>query len=309
MKTFKNKAGNALATLAENTVWISNLKGKIYKQFPIQTLNLENFEEAPTDFPGDFEKAKSKFLRADAKKKLVAAKRRRIAEEKHRHEVQNLCNIRKALTAGQPVYGVEVNLLKYSDYDNDYAFVCILDGYPKYFAHQAEYEQALEEARSLEPCSGEMHSIEFGKLRPSISWLDFVKRQNEFSEITDNQVEVRKPDYHEIGGASLIVVWSWQTHVGYCRKMEGVYPASDFGIKTEEDLITGNEDRVNRQNFSVLLPADKLKDYCHGAEYDDRVAEMIADALNEDSWRWQYYQKFDADFVKENLAIDFVGRS
>ena len=302
MKTFKHKTSPVLATLTEKTVWMSDLEGNIYKQFPIQHLLLDQFEDETIEFPGNFELAKIVFRKKQdgkrAEKAREAEERRRIAEENRRRELLNLWNIRKALNAGQPVYGVQVELYEYNGEDSEQ--VEIVENYPMYFADKAEYEKALAEARSLTRYHGEQHNISYGKLNDTVTWQKFMDDDYNFFDYVDNyNDEWRDYDYPAIDDDAIIVEWAWQKYVGYCRKLIDVRPAWAYDIKTEKDIITGNEERTYRYNYSLLLSADEVKEYRHGTKYDAAVAEKIADALNEGNWKWDRFGYFTADKVKD----------
>jgi hypothetical protein len=52
---------------------------------------------------------------------------------------------------------------------------------------------------------------------------------------------------------AIVVEWSWETYVGYARKFWAIEYGRNFGFEFESDLVTGNEDRTYRRNYSVLL--------------------------------------------------------
>jgi hypothetical protein len=105
-------------------------------------------------------------------------------------------------------------------------------------------------------------------------------------------------DYNEgndITG-SIIVQWSYEKHVGYCRNLEDIGIAGEYPfnkLKTEKDLITGNEDRTFRTNFSVLLTKE-------GVEESTDLQEAINEALNSGGWKWNDFKNNPkSDFIQE----------
>ena len=89
----------------------------------------------------------------------------------------------------------------------------------------------------------------------------------------------------DITGA-VIVRWSYEKYVGYCRNLQdigiaGEYPFHEF--VTEKDLITGNEERTFRSNYSVLLTKDEV-------EEASNTKEAVEEELQNGSWKWNYFR-------------------
>ena len=89
----------------------------------------------------------------------------------------------------------------------------------------------------------------------------------------------------DITGA-IIVRWSYEKYVGYCRNLQdigiaGEYPFHEFA--TEKDLITGNEERTFRSNYSVLLTKDEV-------EEASNTKEAVEEELQNGSWKWNYFR-------------------
>lgn len=85
---------------------------------------------------------------------------------------------------------------------------------------------------------------------------------------------------------SIIISWSWEKHVGYCRNLMDIGIAGEgfFGkFLTEKDLITGNEESTFSRNYSVLLTKQEVE------EADD-IQEAINDALNQGNWKWNCFK-------------------
>lgn len=89
----------------------------------------------------------------------------------------------------------------------------------------------------------------------------------------------------DITGA-IIVRWSYEKYVGYCRNLKdigiaGEYPFHEF--TTEADLITGNEESTFRDNYSVLLTKDEVEDA-------SSVREAVEEELQRGHWKWNYFR-------------------
>ncbi len=89
----------------------------------------------------------------------------------------------------------------------------------------------------------------------------------------------------DIVGA-IIVRWSYEKYVGYCRNLEdigiaGEYPFQEF--RTERDLITGNEESTFRSNYNVLLKKDEV-------ESVSNIREVVEEELQSGHWKWNYFR-------------------
>lgn len=96
---------------------------------------------------------------------------------------------------------------------------------------------------------------------------------------------LRTNNGNDITGA-IIVEWSWDKYPGYCRNLSSIGIAGEFpfhDIKTEEDLITGNEDRTFLSNYDVLLSAEEVSNSAG-------LVEDIKEALNNNTWKWNYFK-------------------
>lgn len=85
---------------------------------------------------------------------------------------------------------------------------------------------------------------------------------------------------------SIIVRWSYEKYVGYCRNLKdigiaGEYPFHEF--TTEADLITGNEESTFRDNYSVLLTLEEV------SQADD-LFDAIEEKLMRSHWKWNYFR-------------------
>lgn len=85
---------------------------------------------------------------------------------------------------------------------------------------------------------------------------------------------------------SIIVQWSYEKHVGYCRNLQDIGIAGEYPfheLKTEKDLITGNEESTFRSNYSVLLTKDEL---CIA----ENKREAVEAELQRGHWKWSYFR-------------------
>ncbi len=85
---------------------------------------------------------------------------------------------------------------------------------------------------------------------------------------------------------SIIVRWSYEKFVGYCRNLKdigiaGEYPFHEFA--TEADLITGNEESTFRDNYSVLLTKEEVDDASD-------LFDAIEEELQRGHWKWNYFR-------------------
>ena len=84
-------------------------------------------------------------------------------------------------------------------------------------------------------------------------------------------------DYKKLEG-SILVFWSWQTYVGYCRKCEEIR----YAYYDEDEKICIKEDRTYRTQCDVLCTAEELE----GLSKDD-IMNLVNQKLGESHWKWQ----------------------
>ena len=85
---------------------------------------------------------------------------------------------------------------------------------------------------------------------------------------------------------SIIVRWFYERHVGYCRNLEDIGIAGEYPfheLKTEKDLITGNEESIFRSNYSVLLTKEEVEDA-------NDIREAVKAELERSYWKWNYFR-------------------
>lgn len=154
-----------------------------------------------------------------------------------------------------------------------------------YLAHNYRWEETCdpqiedqEEFDSLEEAENYLEN-----LLPIIGFSKQIdKVEDEEDDWTPNKETIFDGDVYK--GESIIgkviVQWSWEKHVGYCRNLLDIGIAGSFpfhNLKTEEDLITGNEDRTFRSNFSILLS-------------DNINLENLETELNMGHWKWNGFK-------------------
>ena len=304
MKTFQHKTSPVLATLTEKTVWMSNLEGNIYKQFPLQHFKPEQFLDALVPFPGNFDEAKAKFLMANDNKKQQKAQeaeaRRIRAYEERKAKLLYKWRLRKAVWAGKELHFTMVVKRAVQPDDSMRDNYLGIHKELVFFTDKEEYEKDKEEIRLDKPDQGEEYEMCYGTIHPTIEeWMHDYEDGENFNAY-DNEYEYIEHDYESLEGC-ILVAWSWQTHVGYCRKLHEVFrPYSCF--KTTKDLISGNEERVFATNYSILLTKEEVESKnWDGFSYSPTLAEKIADRLNNGSWKWERFQTISEDDPRINI--------
>ena len=93
----------------------------------------------------------------------------------------------------------------------------------------------------------------------------------------------------------IVVAWSWEKYTGYGRNLEGVGVAGlegTFGyykLKTEADLITGNENTYGT-NYSLLLSYDEIKRELGYNYTEEELTELIDEKLKDNMWLWNDFK-------------------
>ena len=302
MKTFKHKVADVLATLTEKTVWMSDLQGHIYKQFPIQHLNPDQFEDTTTEFPGDFDAERMAFtqrrLSKVEEKKRAAETARLAAYEKRKAEVLNRWRVRKAMQNGLPVWSVMVAERKCTG-NGDSEYVCNADGFPRFFTSEQEYLACIDEERNARVDHGYENEISYGKVNVTdwLEWVnDYEEGNYEWFAAVDYKDEIVEAHYDSIVGC-VIIAWSWKTYVGYCRKLGSVFlvDEGDREFQTERDLITGNEERTFYTNYDILLTKEEV-DACN--QSSQSLDEKVLEELNQSKWKWEHYAHYNEEDLK-----------
>lgn len=101
---------------------------------------------------------------------------------------------------------------------------------------------------------------------------------------------------------SIIIEWSWEKYVGYCRNLldigvAGNYPFQIF--KNESCLITGNEESTFKSNYSILLTPQEI-DEC------DDLQIAVEYALDSLLWKWNYFKNNPSSQVISQKILEIT---
>lgn len=106
---------------------------------------------------------------------------------------------------------------------------------------------------------------------------DLFKIINDNDSANDIEYFYVNYEYKKLEGA-ILVLWSWQTYVGYCRKCEEIrYAYSD-----EDEKICIPIDHTNRTQCSVLCTAEEQD----GLSKED-IMNLVNQKLGDSRWKWQ----------------------
>lgn len=84
-------------------------------------------------------------------------------------------------------------------------------------------------------------------------------------------------EYKSLAGA-ILVFWSWQTHVGYCRKCEEIR----YAYAGEDERMCILEDKVYHTQCSVLCEASEINNM-----NKEEIKALVDKKLDDSSWMWQ----------------------
>jgi hypothetical protein len=176
----------------------------------------------------------------------------------------------------------------------------------------ATYEEAKSEAESMKldvGYSAVIYAIYLSNVTKEAEEVEFDDIEEIFDEyFEDLDIEfdeyVKTEEGKNIEGA-VVIKWQWSKYVGYSRNFVDVGIAGQYpyhNILKEIDLITGDEDRVFRTNYSVLATKEELEE--HGTE-------VLLRKMIEGDWKWNNVQDVSdtmARFVTEDLK-DYTDRA
>lgn len=91
------------------------------------------------------------------------------------------------------------------------------------------------------------------------------------------QVDCANYDFDKSIEGAIVVVWSWQRHVGYARKCECLRYASEG----ETEKLLTKEDKSFVSQVDIVMTAEEV------AQAGDDLQLQLYDRLHEESWRWQ----------------------
>lgn len=118
-------------------------------------------------------------------------------------------------------------------------------------------------------------------------WVDGSWEQDE----VENDIVI---DYQfkDLTGA-VVVVWSWETHVGYARKFIELRTVSEFNSCHDESLLVP-VDYTNRPQASLLFTADEAENLIEDDTYDEELEKRLFDK----SWKWT-----NPDFIRWTFEV------
>lgn len=183
----------------------------------------------------------------------------------------------------------------------------------KLFLKKEDAEAYVEE---IELNVGFQSQIETrGLIKSSLSEEELEKEFKKFEDILiaydfDEVLDSNIIEYNQgksIWG-DIVVAWSWEKYIGYGRNLEGVGVAGlegTFGyykLKTEADLITGNEESTYKTNYSLLLSYDEVKEELGYNYTEDELRELINEKLSKSHWLWNDFKNNpDSKNIREDI--------
>lgn len=144
----------------------------------------------------------------------------------------------------------------------------------------------------------------YNDLTPSIGFTPVIDKctievesddnlETELNDINKTLIDIETIIYgdesrgRDITG-SIIIEWNYEKYVGYARNLTdiGIAGQSPFEkFNYENDLISDNEDRTFRSNYSLLILDEDLKDLA-----SDEAEELIYEELNKSFWKWNHFK-------------------
>lgn len=100
---------------------------------------------------------------------------------------------------------------------------------------------------------------------------------NENDSAEDIEYFYKYYEYKKLEG-SILVFWSWQQHVGYCRKFEDVR----YAYNDEDEKMCIKEDRTYNTQCDVLCEAGELEGLSR-----EEIRDLVSRKLGENHWKWQ----------------------
>ena len=136
---------------------------------------------------------------------------------------------------------------------------------------------------------------------------DLFDKHYELFDFQDEEVIKYNKGKDITGG--IVVAWNWEKYTGYCRNLEGVGVAGldgTFGyynLKTEADLITGNDEDTYKTNYSLLLSREEIKEELGYNYTEEELEELIDDRLKENSmWLWNDFRNNpDSEHIRKDI--------
>ena len=304
MKTLKSTSQNLLATIDGKAVFMSNLQGEIYKQFPVEHFKNESFtEEVP--FPGDFIKSKEIFNARNAEKRAAkeaaqAASRKLLEErwkkerEERKERVELLWKIRKEVFGKGLCKVYLVMAEKYSINNDESPELLSLDVFIDIQSARKRYESLFR----TEPEFGyKIHlylseDVLDKEILNETSYDGLMKLVKDNGKYIngDRGYKVIEYNYESIEGA-ILVTWEYEKYIGYSRRLLEI--RRGYAGEKEDDIYEEQE-RVWHPYTDVLLSADQVEGLS-----DNDLRQRIVQELDDSRWKWSN------DFTA--MAHTFVG--
>lgn len=298
MRTLKSLNQNLLATIDGKAVFMSNPQGEIYKQFPVECFKNSDFTEE-AEFPGDFLKEKEAFnvrirekqASIEASRKALLKQREEVARREYELRKRNVILLRKLRNDVEregegTVYCVRMDyyLETSGDYDHQKCEF-LLFSTEEEARRQFDLNKSTLSAEHGQSIEMDLLKSDLGKdVLQMTSYDDFLeeyKRDHLYDdEAIDNHVFFYA--YRDIS-ADIVIEWSWERYVGYCRNLIDINYGSRYG-STERDLITGNEERTFRPNCDIVMTAEELEGMSR-----EEIRDELTVRLSDSHYRWHSF--------------------
>lgn len=82
-------------------------------------------------------------------------------------------------------------------------------------------------------------------------------------------------NYDKTLEGAILVMWSWQTYVGYARKCEGIR----YGYSDDTEALLTKQDKVNAGQVDVVMTAEEVE------QAGDDLKEELSTRLH-NGWKW-----------------------
>lgn len=117
-----------------------------------------------------------------------------------------------------------------------------------------------------------------GKNNYAVAEKAAVCKEIIFGDHAEEWIEVNNYDIDKSIEGSIVVVWSWQTHVGYARKCAEIR----YATSEETEANCTKEDMVFRNQMDVVLKKEQIE----GMPDADIRQLLIQELLDDRDWKW-----------------------
>lgn len=302
MKALKSRSKGMLAILNGKTVYISDLDGKIYKQFAAVNFKNEDYNEN-VEFPGNFNKAVEEFnIRMN---KRLEEKRNRLSEEvrkqyeERKRRVTLLRKIRNEVYKKGSCKVYTVAIENYPINETSEPYLISLGIFTDLKAAEEHYKDVYLKG---EPEEGYDMYFDLSENTINEDVLDVTeyskleKLIREYYNIHDGNIkEDRKRYGYESLHGDILIEWNWERYIGYARNFRSIrYGRED---ETEADIFDG-EDKVFHPYTTILLKHNDIDGLT-----DEEVNNRIIEELCNDKWCWTRNAIYN---INEELGINLT---